>query len=153
MLEAEKLCLRTTCMYRISLGLQKPNKNWQSKTNEKPWLNVSHMLTCITYTIRRHCSKIKHPTVLRRLINFHNYFIIRLTDFSLIWVKTDLKAKLSACEVKKANIPRQFFAWTWIIPFNADPRPNIFWGGRFYFHYRFSPCKIIKIQYNVMSSM
>lgn len=36
-LEAEKLCLKIICTYRIGLDLQKPDKNWQSKTNEPHW--------------------------------------------------------------------------------------------------------------------
>lgn len=48
-LEAEKLCLKTSCKYRISLDLQKPGKNWQSKTHEKHWLKVSHVLTSSRY--------------------------------------------------------------------------------------------------------
>lgn len=71
-------------------------------------------------------------------------------DFSLIWVKTDLKAKLSACEVKKANIPSQFLHEHGLHRL-MQTQGQTFFGGRFYFHYRFSLRKIIKIQYNVMS--
>lgn len=37
-------------MYRISSDPEKPDTNWQNKTNEKNWFNFSNILHHIKYT-------------------------------------------------------------------------------------------------------